>query len=113
MELSNDLETIAVAMKPKLAEKLLDYGVEVVNFYVGAIDIPTKEEDADRAKLSEAFTDKSVMGVLGDDWSRQQSATILTNLANNPGSGGVAGAFGALASVWGQETPSARWPARR
>ena len=93
MELSNDLETIAVAMKPKLAEKLLDYGVEVVNFYVGAIDIPTKEEDADRAKLSEAFTDKSVMGVLGDDWSRQQSATILTNLANNPGSGGVAGAF--------------------
>ena len=93
MDLNDDLDTIAAAMKPKLVEKLDDYGVEVVNFYVAAIDIPTKEEDEDRSKISEAFSDKSVMNILGEDWSRQQSATILTDLATNPGSGGVAGAF--------------------
>ena len=52
MDLSDDLDAIAVAMKPKLAEKLLDYGVEVINFYVGAIDLPTKDQDADRSKIS-------------------------------------------------------------
>ena len=91
MDLSDDLDAIAVAMKPKLAEKLLDYGVEVINFYVGAIDLPTKDQDADRSKISDALSDKSVFGILGDDWSRRQSANILSDLANNPGTGGVTG----------------------
>ena len=43
------------------------------------------------------------MGVLGDDWGRQRSAEILADLAQNPGSGGAAGAvagvgFGVAAS---------------
>jgi membrane protease subunit (stomatin/prohibitin family) len=97
MDISNQLDTIAAEMQPKLVERLGDYGVEVINFYVGAIDLPTKEEDPEWARRSEEFSStvmaKRQMGILGEDWSRQQSVTILRDLANNPGSGGVAGAF--------------------
>jgi membrane protease subunit (stomatin/prohibitin family) len=34
--------------------------------------------------------DKAVMGVLGDDWGKQQAANILGTLAANPGAGGIA-----------------------
>jgi membrane protease subunit (stomatin/prohibitin family) len=93
MDLSNDLDTIAAVIKPRVAEKFYDYGAEVVNFYVAAIDIPTKDDDADRSKISEAFSDNAVMGILGDNWTRQQAVTISKDLANNSGSGGMAGAF--------------------
>ena len=36
------------------------------------------------------------MGILGDDWARQQAANILGDLANNPGAGGVAAAGGGM-----------------
>jgi membrane protease subunit (stomatin/prohibitin family) len=36
------------------------------------------------------------MGVLGDDWGRQQAANILGTVAANPGSGGIASAGAGL-----------------
>ena len=44
------------------------------------------------AKMRGAQADKAVMGILGDNWGRQQAANILSDLANNPGAGGVAAA---------------------
>ena len=87
---------LAERLTPALAPLLEEYGVRLVNFYIAAIDIP--ESDPHRAKLEAAFADKGVMGILGEDWGRQQSATILGDLARNPGSGGVAAA-GAAAGV--------------
>ena len=49
-----------------------------------------------REKIITAQADKSVFGVLGDDWGRQQAANILSDVANNPGAGGVASAGAGL-----------------
>ena len=73
-----------------LQEILNDYGIKLVTFTISAIDIP--EDDPNRQKLEEAFANKGVMGILGDDWGRQQATEILHTLAANPGSGGAAAA---------------------
>ena len=75
-----------------------------MKFTVAAVDI---DDDQLRRRYDEigmdaiekmriAQADKSVMGILGEDWGRQQAATILGDLANNPGAGGVAAAGAGL-----------------
>lgn len=94
------LDEFSEVIEPFMQETLDDYGLKCVKFVVSAIDIDDDElrrrydeigMDA-IAKLKNAQADKAVMGVLGDDWGRQQAANILSDLANNPGAGGVAAA---------------------
>lgn len=94
------LDEFSEVIEPFMQETLDDYGLKCVKFIVSAIDIDDDElrrkydeigMDA-IAKLKNAQADKAVMGVLGDDWGRQQAANILRDLANNPGAGGVAAA---------------------
>ena len=112
------LDEFSEIIEPYMQEILDDYGLKCVKFVVAAIDIDDDElrRRYDEigmdsiAKLRGAQADKAVMGILGDDWARQQAANILGDLANNPGAGGVAaagagmgmgigaaGAFGAMA----------------
>lgn len=78
-----------------------DYGLKCVKFSLAGLDIDSSKYDAiDQSQIASiskvklAQGDKNVMGVLGDDWGRQQAANILGDLARNPGAGGV-GAMGA------------------
>lgn len=79
---------LAETLTPILREPLANYGVRLVNFTIEAIDIP--EQDPNRQKLEAAYANKGVMGILGNDWGRQQAKDILHDVANNPGAGGVA-----------------------
>ncbi|MDR1014409.1 MAG: SPFH domain-containing protein [Coriobacteriales bacterium] len=81
-------DELAYRIQPILQEILDDYGIRLVVFAISGIDIP--EDDPNRQRLEDAFASKGVMGILGDDWGRQQSADILKDLANNPGAGGMA-----------------------
>jgi membrane protease subunit (stomatin/prohibitin family) len=90
LEVCVEKTAIARSVTERLAPVADDYGVRLVDFYLESVDIP--ENDPNRGKLEEAFADKGVMGILGADWGRQQSAGILRDLANNPGSGGMAAA---------------------
>ncbi|MCM1062443.1 MAG: SPFH domain-containing protein [Eubacterium sp.] len=94
------LDEFSDIIEPFMQETLDDYGLKCVQFVVSAIDIDDDElrrrydeigMDAS-AKLRNAQADKAVMGVLGEDWGRQQAANILGDLANNPGAGGIAAA---------------------
>lgn len=94
------LDEFSDIIQPFMQEVLEDYGLNCVKFTISALDIDDDElrrkydeigMDA-FAKMRNAQADKAVMGVLGDDWGRQQAANILTNLSENPGSGGVAAA---------------------
>lgn len=128
------LDELSDTIEPFMQEILEDYGLRCVRFVVSAIDVDDDElrrrydeigMDA-IAKMRGAQADKAVMGILGDDWGRQQAANILGDLANNPGAGGVAAAgagvgmgigaasaFGAMAqqmftpmsNVYGQQPP--------
>lgn len=86
------------AAQDELAEKLTDsvteafdeYGIRLVNFSVGAIDIPL--DDPGRAKLEAAFAERRQQQILGYSWAQQQSAQIMHEMAKNQGDGGLASA---------------------
>lgn len=89
LHVANRKGELAGALREGLRPVLDAYGLDLVNFYVSSIDIPDSEQ---RSKLEAAYGDVGVMNILGDDWNRQQAATMLRDLANNPGAGGVAAA---------------------
>jgi len=71
-----------------------DYGLFIERFVIVDINVP--ETDPNRQLLEDAFAKKGIMKILGEDWGRQIAANILGDLANNPGSGGVASAGAGL-----------------
>lgn len=94
------LDELSDTIEPFMQEILDDYGLKCVKFTVAAVDIDDDELrrrydeigiDA-IAKMRNAQADKAVMGILGNDWGKQQAANILGNLSMNPGAGGIAAA---------------------
>lgn len=110
LETITNLEGFAQAMSPAVVEMLDEYGLELVNLYVGALEIP--EGDPSRIKLEEAAANKAQMRMLGEDWQRVQGRDIMMTMAGNEGTAGsvagmgagmgmgmaAGGAFGAVAS---------------
>lgn len=98
------LDEFADAISPFMQETLSDYGLKLVKFSIAAINIDDDElrrrydeigMDA-IAKMRNAQADKSVMGILGEDWAKQQQVDILKGIANNEGGGGIASAGAGL-----------------
>lgn len=94
------MDELAESVTPYLESSFEEYGIKLIMFTISAMDIDDNElrrkydeigMEAIR-KLRTAQADKNVMGILGDDWGRQQAANILSDLAANPGAGGVAAA---------------------
>lgn len=129
------IDELSEEITPSLAGIFDEYGLSLVNFAIAGLNI---DDDELRRKYDEigmdaiqkmrmAQADKSVMGILGDDWAKQQAVNILGGVANNPGAGGVAatgaglamgigagGVFGSMAqqmfspmSAGAQQTPPA------
>ena len=98
------LDELSEAIEPLMQETLEAYGLRCVRFSIAALDIDDDElrKKYDEigmdaiAKIRAAQADKAVLGVLGSDWAKLQSAKILGDLANNPGPGGVAAAGAGL-----------------
>ena len=94
------LDELSETIEPFMQEVFDDYGLRCVQFVVSALDIGDDElrrrydeigmDAIEKMRLAQA--DKAAMGILGDDWAKQQAANILGDLANNPGAGGVASA---------------------
>ena len=98
------LDEFSDAISPFMQETLDDYGLKLVKFSIAAIDIDDDEirrryDDIGMdaiAKMRNAQADKSIMGILGNDWEKQQSIDIQKNISNNPGAGGIAAAGAGL-----------------
>lgn len=95
------MDELSEQIEPYIDEVVQDYGLKCVKFSLAGLDIDNSKYDeidqsqiASITKVKLAQGDKGVMGVLGEDWGRQQAANILGDLARNPGAGGV-GAMGA------------------
>ena len=87
------LDEFSNAISPFMNETLEGYGLKLVKFSIAAISI---DDDALRkrydeigieaiSKMRNAQADKSVMGILGDDWIKQQQVDILKGIAGNEG----------------------------
>lgn len=98
------IDEFSEELHPVMKEIMSDYGVNCEVFTISALDLDDTElrhkydeigMDA-IAKMREIQLQKAAFDVLGDDWARQQSADILSKLAENPGAGGVASAGAGL-----------------
>jgi membrane protease subunit (stomatin/prohibitin family) len=98
------IDEFSESVEPFLNEIFEDYGLKMIKFSIAALDVDDDElrrrydeigMDA-IAKMRNAQADRGVMDVLGNDWGKQQAASILGTLAANPGSGGIAAAGAGL-----------------
>lgn len=85
------LDELSESIKPYIDEVLNDYGLKCVVFNLAGIDIDTTKYDSiDEAqitansKIKIAQGDKAVMGILGEDWIKQQAVNIMESASNNP-----------------------------
>lgn len=111
------MDELSGQIEPYINEALDDYGLKCVKFSLAGLDVDVTKYDMLDASQIELIArqrgyqgDKAGLEILGSDWGRIQGASILRDLANNPGAGGVAaagagmgmgigaaGAFGAIA----------------
>lgn len=104
--LASHLDEFAEKVGREVSPILDEYGVELVNFYVSAVDIP--EDAPGRVKLEGIMAQRVELNVLGNDWQRVQTRDILMATATNTGTPGLGaglgmglasmGAFGGLAA---------------
>lgn len=92
--LNDCLEEYAQAISPEIAEILIGYGIRLVNFTIGGLEIPM--DDPIRMQLEEAFAQRKIREIHGITWGQQEAASILGDVARNPGAGGMAAAGAGL-----------------
>lgn len=85
-------DELAERLTDSIQEALDEYGIRLVNFSIGAIDIPM--DDPGRAKLEAAFVERRQQQILGYSWAQQQSAQIMHEIAKNQGDGGSMASVG-------------------
>ena len=85
-------DEFAETLTPVMNQVMEEYGVRIVNFYIGAMDLVN---DANRAKLENAHANNAEILVQGANWQRIQGRDILMATAKNPGGAGIAAGIGA------------------
>lgn len=90
LDLMTDYDEIGEKLIPVLNELLDEYGVRLVNFYIGGINIP--EDDPSYLRIKDAASRKKRMAEYGDDYGRLTGEMLLENMSNSPAAGGAAGA---------------------
>lgn len=98
------LDEFSISINPLIENILVDYGLKLITFSVAAVDIDDNElrrrydeigiDVIEKMRIAQA--NKSVMGILGDNWTKQQQVDILKGIANNETSGSLATAGAGL-----------------
>jgi membrane protease subunit (stomatin/prohibitin family) len=92
-------DEFAIALKARLTEEVATYGIELVDFTVGAITAPPEVE--------KAMDERAKMGAIGDmdRYTRYKTAEAIGDAAKQSGDGGMAGmgaGIGAGMAIGGQ-----------
>lgn len=90
LDLMTEYDEIGEKLTPILNELLDEYGVRLVNFYIGGINIP--EDDPSYLRIKDAASRKKRMNEYGDDYGRLTGEMLLENMSNSPAAGSAAGA---------------------
>jgi membrane protease subunit (stomatin/prohibitin family) len=82
LDLPANYDELAVAVKMRLADDFLKYGVELIDFFVNAITPPEE--------VQQAIDKRASMGAIGDmnKYMKYQTAEALTEAAKSAGEGG-------------------------
>lgn len=85
----SEQDMLAEKISEPVAEAFEEYGIRLIQFSVSGLDIP--ENDPNRAVLEAAYARRRQQEILGISWQQQESATVLHEMARNPGTGNMAG----------------------
>lgn len=86
------LNEFAGKIAPMVTPALDEYGVELVNFYISAVDVP--EDAPGRRQLEAAMAQRAEFAILGDNWQRLQDRDIMMATARNHGTAGMGAGIG-------------------
>ncbi len=99
------MDELSEKIEPYIDEVVSEYGLKCVKFSLAGLDVDTTKYD----QMDESVMKRQELGILGDDWGRVKGVEVLKDLANNPGTSGVAaagaelgvgiGAAGAFSSI--------------
>ena len=90
--IASRLNEFADTITPMVAPSLEEYGLELVNFYVSAVDVP--EDAPGRRQLEAATAQRAEFAVLGENWQRAQTRDIMMAAARNQGTAGMGAGIG-------------------
>ncbi len=85
------LTEMSTALQAKLQDDFAQYGLQIVNFFINAIDVP--EDDPEVQRVKQAMANKAEMRILGDDAYRmKRTFDVLESAAKNEGGANLMGA---------------------
>lgn len=90
--IASRLNELAEKIGPEIAPALEEYGLELVNFYIAAVDVP--EDAPGRRQLESAMAQRAEFAVLGENWQRAQDRDIMMTMAKNRGTVGMGAGIG-------------------
>lgn len=82
-------DMLAEKISGSVAEAFEEYGIRLINFSIGGLDIP--DDDPNRAVLEAAYARRRQQEILGISWGQQEASSILHEVARNPGTGEISG----------------------
>lgn len=89
---ASHMETYAEEIAPKIKETLSEFGLTLNAFAISGMDVPDISQDPNRRLIEEGYAKQRELEIMGQNYGKIKGVDILTNVSQNPSSGGLAGA---------------------
>lgn len=89
---ASHMETYADEIAPKIRKTLAEFGLTLNAFAISGMDVPDISQDPNRRLIEEGYAKQRELEIMGQNYGKIKGVDILTNVSQNPSSGGLAGA---------------------
>jgi len=86
LDISTELLSLSAQIETDLKERLSEFGLSLVNFFVNTIDVV--DEDESIQTLKKALAKRAEMKIVGYNYQQERSLDVLETAAGNEGSSG-------------------------
>ena len=89
---ASHMETYAEEIAPKISQTLAEFGLTLESFAISGMDVPDISQDPNRRLIEQGYAKQRELEIMGQNYGKIKGVDILTNVSQNPSSGGLAGA---------------------
>lgn len=89
---ASHMETYAEEITPKIKDTLSEFGLTLNAFAISGMDVPDISQDPNRRLIEQGYAKQREFEIMGENYAKIKGVDILTNVSQNPSSGGLAGA---------------------
>jgi membrane protease subunit (stomatin/prohibitin family) len=87
LEISAELTALSDAIHRDLAERVDEFGLKIVNFFVNSIAV--NKDDPSIRRLGDALAERAAMNIIGYSYQQKRSLDVLETAAGNEGTPGT------------------------